>query len=560
VRQATSVHRVPVTVGVVLAAALALAAPLGALADEPSPDPTTAPAYTPTPGTVPAGAVPPAPTTSAKLAVLSGHRLTLDTRKLRTTLEVRCRSSIKGHCGATGQLFVTLHGHRTEIGAWAGQIPGQQIFAPRFKLTAAVRKLRTGHAIHGSLRLTNRVSSAQRATAIGQPITTVVTLPVTILPLPQTPPPGPTVTTGPDAGVTLPTLTGNGGPGSATVTGLVNTKNEHTTFHAEYGPAKGAYEASTAEKLVNSDDHFEHVVTATLTGLGSFPTVHYRLVATNDDGTVFGGDQSLSIPFVLPAPGGFPTLDTTAAGPVFLTVTSNICLPSLAVTLAGQDVTCTVSVFNPQPPVVGTGAGTTAVRPASEVLAIHAPTGMIGSTTHSLVEPLPLVVSPQNVMTGTVKFSVVQAPVFGTPELVQQGLGAPTPATMPTIGRPNLHTHISCAAVGRFVPTDEFDCTITVQNVGNDTADITSFELTGTAQVNHDGDFTSGDPPLVLPGILSGGDGSPVTIKTRMKTGTGSVPGAAVTLSVAIGGIDDTDRAPFSDTQTSNALTVVDKA
>ncbi len=552
-RQATPVLRGLLSV----VAAVALAVPAVATADEPLPDPTTAPVYSPTPGTVPAGALPAPVKTSAKLAVLSRPRLVLDTRHLRTALEVRCRSSVNGGCNANGKLFVRLHGRRTQIGAWAGRIPGQQIFAPKFHLTAAVRRLRPGRAIHGSLQLTNHVSSAQRATVATQPITSVVTLPVTILPLPPAaPPPGPTVTTGPDAGVALPTLTGNGGPGSATVTGLVNTKNEHATFHFEYGPARGAYQVSTAEKLATSDDHFEHVVSGTLTGLGSLPTVHYRLVATNDDGTVFGDDQSFQVPFVQPAPGGAPTLDATAAGPVSLIVTNNFCLASLVVTLAGQDLTCTVSVFNPQPPVVGTGAGTTAVRPANEVLAIHAPTGMIGSTTHSLVEPLPVVVAPQGTMNGTVKFSVVQAPLFGMPETAEQVGGPLSMATMPSAGRPNLHLNVSCKPPSTFVAGAELDCTITIQNTGPDTADITSFELHPSAPLNPDGDFTDGDPPLALRGIMTGGSGDPVTIRARLKTNKNAAVGAAAFVQVTVSGIDDTDRNPFSASDTSTPVGV----
>ena len=548
--------------GVALAAALAFGTggAAGALADEPLPDPTNPPVYTPSPGTVPATTLPAPATTSAKLQLLSGRRLVLDPRRLRTTVEVRCGYATTGRCDATGQLFVTVgrqaHADRLVAGPDprpAGLRPvvspdqGGPESAPRPRAArnaaTAPTASRARRGRHPSAPPSRRSSTCRSRSCRCRPRRR----------------PGRPSPPARRSGVTLPALTGGGGPPTATVAGIVNPRGEHTTFHFEYGPAKGAYLslAPSVDKPVNSDDHFEHVVSATLTGLESPSTVHYRLVATNADGTTFGADQQFSVPFVFPAPGGAPTLDATAAGPVSLIVTNNFCVPSLGVTLAGQDLTCTVSVFNPQPPVVGIGAGTTVVRPANEVLAIHAPSGMIGSTTHSPIEPLPVFVPPQTTVNGTVKFSVLQAPLFGTPEVAEQIGAAPSMATMPSAGRPNLHLNISCKPPGTFLAGAELDCTITIQNTGADTADITSFELHPSSVLNPDGDFTDGDPPLVLRGILTGGGGDPVTIKARLKTNKTAAVGSGASVQVTVAGFDDTDRNPFNLSDTSSTSPVV---
>ena len=459
--------------GVALAATLAFGAggAAGALGDEPLPDPTNPPVYMPSPGTVPVTTLP-APSTSSKLELLSGRRLVLDARRLRTTVEVRCGYATTGRCDANGQLFVTLGGKRTQIGSWQGLIPGQQVFAPKFHLTKAVRTLRPGHALRGTLRLTNHVPRAPRATPVGPTITTIINVPVTIVALPPAPPPGPAVTTGPASGLTLPVLNNGSGPPTATVSGLVNPRGEHTTFHFEYGPANGAYTslAPTVDKIVNSDDHFEHVVSATLSGLESPSTVHYRVVATNADGTMFGDDQqfrcrSCSRPRAAPR-------RSTRPRPAGVAARHQQLLHRLArphARWAGPHV----HDLGLQPAAAGRRGRRRDDRGAPGQRGAGDPCTERNDgfeQTQSTVEPVPVDVPPQTTASGTVKFSVLQAPVFGTPEIAEQIGAAPSMATMPSTGRPDLDGSTSTCTDRRvtFLAGAEVDCTITIQNTGAD--------------------------------------------------------------------------------------------
>jgi len=536
----------------VLATALALAAPVAALADPPSPDPTTAPAYSPTPGTVPPSAVVPAQTTSSKLALLSGRRLVLNARKLRTTLEVRCRSSAKGHCNATGQLFVTRHGRRIQIGAWAGDIPGQVIAAPTFKLTTAVRKLPRGRAIHAALRLTNAAHTA-RATGT-QPITTVVTLPVTIIVPPLIPAPG--VTTGPASGITPPDMTGGGGgPGNAVAAGIIDPNGSPTTYHFEFGLAPGDYTRSVpATDASVPGDGLDHLVTASLTPLQAGLPTHYRLVASNTGGTTFGSDQQLTVPLVNPPPGGAPAGDATIAGVVVPQILGNQCVSSLGVMIRGADLTCTITAFNPQPPIFVAGVQQFGVRPAFEVFAVQAPAGMIGNQTHSPMEPLPLTIPPSTAMTGTVSFQILHPPVLGLPEIVQAISAPPSMATMPSFAHSNVSASLDCTAPKQAVRGSEVTCTATVRNGGTDNADLSSFELITSPNLVGVATGTV-DPPAILKGSLSGG-GAPVNVAERFQVSGTAKPGDAISVTLKVIGRDETDREPFQKTASDTGLTV----
>ncbi len=163
-------------------------------------------------------------------------------RRLRTTVEVRCGYATTGRCDATGQLFVTVGGKRTQIGSWQGRIPGQQVFAPTFHLTKAVRSCApatrcaarcasptasrarrgrrpVGPADHDDHQRAghDRAAAARAAAAAGRHHR--------VRP----------------AASRCRCSHGGGGPPTATVAGLVNPRGEHTTFHFEYGPANGAY-------------------------------------------------------------------------------------------------------------------------------------------------------------------------------------------------------------------------------------------------------------------------------------------------------------------------------
>ena len=91
----------------------------------------------------------------------------------------------------------------------------------------------------------------------------------------------PVATTGPANSVTRTT---------ATVTGTVDPNGASTTYHFEYGTTT-AYGLQTADTSAGSGDDPEPVQAA-LSNLTPQTTYHYRLVATNTEGTAEGADRT----------------------------------------------------------------------------------------------------------------------------------------------------------------------------------------------------------------------------------------------------------------------------
>ena len=89
----------------------------------------------------------------------------------------------------------------------------------------------------------------------------------------------PTATTGPTTTV---------GASSATVTGSVNPGGKATTWYVEYGTST-SYGSQTSSTSAGSGSAALDV-SRNLSSLKSGTTYHYRLVATNADGTTHGND------------------------------------------------------------------------------------------------------------------------------------------------------------------------------------------------------------------------------------------------------------------------------
>jgi serine protease len=83
------------------------------------------------------------------------------------------------------------------------------------------------------------------------------------------------------------------GAGTVMLTGTVNPEALTTTYHFEYG-ATPAYGRATPETTAGSDT-FPHVVSAAIAGLTA-GTYHFRLVATNANGTAGTTDGTFAIP------------------------------------------------------------------------------------------------------------------------------------------------------------------------------------------------------------------------------------------------------------------------
>jgi hypothetical protein len=86
----------------------------------------------------------------------------------------------------------------------------------------------------------------------------------------------------------------------ATLNGTVDPNNAETKYHFEYGPTT-AYGTSTPEANAGAGTT-SIKVSAPITGLAEGTKYHFRLVATNADGTVPGGDQTFTTPFIHTTP------------------------------------------------------------------------------------------------------------------------------------------------------------------------------------------------------------------------------------------------------------------
>jgi hypothetical protein len=105
-------------------------------------------------------------------------------------------------------------------------------------------------------------------------------------------PPAPTVTTEGTSGVETQ---------AATVHGIVNPNTVDSRYHFEYGPTT-SYGASTPEGDAGSGSGFVEE-SSTITGLLSYTTYYYRIVATSATGTSYGGAQSFTTQAVPPTVG-----------------------------------------------------------------------------------------------------------------------------------------------------------------------------------------------------------------------------------------------------------------
>jgi phosphodiesterase/alkaline phosphatase D-like protein len=89
-------------------------------------------------------------------------------------------------------------------------------------------------------------------------------------------------------------------PSGAGVAGTVNPESLPTTYYFQFGTSN-AYGYQTAPQSLAAGTTLQSV-TAVLTGLASTTTYHYRLVATNADGTSVGNDATFTtaVPYSTP--------------------------------------------------------------------------------------------------------------------------------------------------------------------------------------------------------------------------------------------------------------------
>jgi hypothetical protein len=82
------------------------------------------------------------------------------------------------------------------------------------------------------------------------------------------------------------------GQSAATIRGRINPKGASTTYYFEYG-LTAAYGNRTSSKTLAAGNRTRSV-SATLSGLQAGRTYHYRLVATNANGTAIGNDRTFT--------------------------------------------------------------------------------------------------------------------------------------------------------------------------------------------------------------------------------------------------------------------------
>jgi hypothetical protein len=107
----------------------------------------------------------------------------------------------------------------------------------------------------------------------------------------------PAVTTGGTSGVS---------PDAATLAGSLNPNGLVTTWYFQYGRTATYGSRTTAQDAGSGTKRVR--VTSTVTGLQGKTTYHYRLVATNSQGTTVGADKTFKTPEA-------PTTSTIAAAP-----------------------------------------------------------------------------------------------------------------------------------------------------------------------------------------------------------------------------------------------------
>lgn len=82
---------------------------------------------------------------------------------------------------------------------------------------------------------------------------------------------------------------------SATLNGSVNPEGLATTYQFQYGAGTSYGSVTPASPGVVGSDSTEHHLSAELTGLTPGATYHYRIAASNANGTVYGVDETLYV-------------------------------------------------------------------------------------------------------------------------------------------------------------------------------------------------------------------------------------------------------------------------
>jgi hypothetical protein len=149
------------------------------------------------------------------------------------------------------------------------------------------------------------------------------------------------------------------GPTSATASGTVNPNGRSTSWYFEYGTTT-SYGKRTSSRSAGSGNASIQI-SGSLTGLVSGTTYHYRLVASNGDGTTRGRDGIFTTPFSPRAVTGSATSVTVGSATLNGTVDPN------GRTTSWHFEYGTSTRYGARTPVRSAGSGTTATGVAVAV-------------------------------------------------------------------------------------------------------------------------------------------------------------------------------------------------
>ena len=147
--------------------------------------------------------------------------------------------------------------------------------------------------------------------------------------------------------------------GSAALTGTVNPGGEATTYHFEYGTTDAYGLVTPDQNLVAGSDPVD--VRATISGLTSNTTYHYRVVATNASGSHAGADRTLRTA----TPAAAPSVSSRAAtgvGGTGATLVAAVTPRSLATSVRFEYGTSTSYGTSTPEQAIGAGGSAVTVR------------------------------------------------------------------------------------------------------------------------------------------------------------------------------------------------------
>jgi hypothetical protein len=155
----------------------------------------------------------------------------------------------------------------------------------------------------------------------------------------------------------------------ATINGTVNPQGSDTTYYFEYG-TDTSYGTTTTLGSAGAGTTAQSV-SAALTGLNGSTTYHYRLVATNANGTTAGSDAT----FITKAAPGVTTGTATGITSISATIKGTV-NPKGSDTTYYFEYGTDAATYGTTTPPGSAGAGSTAVSVSADL------TGLTGSTTY----------------------------------------------------------------------------------------------------------------------------------------------------------------------------------